>query len=262
MRRLVLMLMVGGCIWIAHCITSSPGVLSAYASYCAYPIIIVQRTLMEPVHHFFARRKTQQELDAIIDALVQEKEALLAELITLRATTSYLYEISEAVDFKARYGYQQAKLAHVLVRHISEQEHFFLVSLGSEHGIEKDMIAVYKNSLVGRVVAVYPWYSKLLLITDRTCKIAAQCSMTDAVGIHEGINVAHESNLTRVSHLANVAPGDFILSTGDGLIFPKGFALGTIASAEIDGLFYKIKVTPIFDVTALDHCYLMRKNGV
>ena len=34
------------------------------------------------------------------------------------------------------------------------------------------MIAVFKDCFLGRVVEVYPWYSKVLLITDPGCKVA------------------------------------------------------------------------------------------
>jgi rod shape-determining protein MreC len=244
----------------AYWLAASSGVLDRYASYCLYPVLLMQRSITGPINTMLSTKQTQRELEVTLNRVRLEKEALAAQLIELRAATAYLDEIQEVLEFKARYGDQDGRLAHVLMRAISPQEHFFLVGAGSEHGIEKDMIAVYKNGLVGRVTEVYPWYSKLLLITDRSCKIAAQCCTTGAVGIHEGLNDVGESALTRVSHLAAVEKGDLIVSTGDGLVFPKGFALGSIASSEADGLFHRIVIAPVFDVSTIEYCYLIRKT--
>ena len=66
------------------------------------------------------------------------------------------------------------------------------------------MIAVFKDCLVGRVVEVYPYYSKVILITDPTCKVAAICTSTNVKGIHEGMLSLTTTKLSFVNHLEEV----------------------------------------------------------
>jgi len=85
---------------------------------------------------------------------------------------------------------------------------------------------------------------------------------TRAAGIVEGINKQDELRLSYISHLSVVHEGDEVLSSGQGLIFPRGFALGTISHCEVDGLYQKVVLKPCIDVTAIDFCYLLEKESV
>ena len=135
------------------------------------------------------------------------------------------------------------------------------------------MVALYNNNIVGKVIEVYPWYCKVCLITDADCKIAASSFISlnanksirvqkGASGIHEGINNAMFTTLRYVSHLESVNVGDTILSNGEGLIFPKGFALGKITQAHKGELFYEITVQPILDLQSLQYCTLIAKEDI
>ncbi len=100
------------------------------------------------------------------------------------------------------------------------------------------MIAVYKGCLLGRVCEVYPWFSKLELITDKSCKIAAHGLLSKASGIYQGTNSESLAQLNHVSHLAMLQDNDVLISSGEGLVFPRGFGLGKIKRFHVDGLFF------------------------
>jgi len=68
--------------------------------------------------------------------------------------------------------------------------------------------------------------------------------------------------LRYVSHLEDVKMDDMLLSTGDGLIFPNGFALGKITKIEQGGLFYDIEVKPSLDFHTLRYCTLLTKDDI
>lgn len=123
------------------------------------------------------------------------------------------------------------------------------------------MVALYKNCIIGKVTEVYPCHSKIVLVTDRTCNIAAVCAQSKALGIYHGANEEWTAHLEHVSHLAIIEQGDLVLSTGEGLIFPRGFGLGRITRSTRDGLFYTISLAPLVDVRAISHCYLVQKGA-
>ncbi len=226
-----------------------------------YPILVTQRTVATPLKQFFDRRRTVEELTTMLQQLKLEHEHALQENIELNALLDYHTDIEELVDFKKRYSGQQGIIAQVLTKQFSEQAHYFLIDAGERKGIKCDMVAIYNNCLVGRVVEVYPWYSKVVLITDKSCKVAVSCAKTKSSGIYSGINDLASASVTQVSHLDQVQHDDLLLSSGEGLIFPRGFALGKIRSHHTQGLFHSIVTEPLLDMRSLHYCQIIERDG-
>jgi len=223
-----------------------------------YPALQLQKVLVDPVKNWSERRENAQELYTTIDVLQSEKQTLLAENIRLQSALAYHKDIDEFIQFNKRYA-DKGHIAQILLKHLSSREHFFLVEGGLDHGISKDMVAIYKNHLIGRVVEVYQWHSKIQLITDGTCQVAAYCTRTRAQGIHKGTYNERESMLDYVSHLERLQVDDLVVSSGEGLVFPQGFALGKIISFVTDGLYQQVKIKPVIDFRAIKYCILFTR---
>ena len=239
----------------------SPGLLERSSSYCMYPILITQRTIATPLKQFFERRRTVDELNTALKKLALEHSHVRQENIELNALLDYHAQIEELVDFKKRYANHRGIIAQVLTKQFSEQSHYFLIDAGERKGIKPDMVAIYNNCLVGRVVEVYPLYSKVVLITDKSCKVAAFCSKTKSAGIYCGTNDLVTGTLAQVSHLDMIQQDDLLLSSGEGLVFPRGFALGKIRAYHTPGLFHTIVTEPLLDMRTLHHCHLIERDG-
>ena len=239
-----------------YCISS----ISEISSSLLYPFLRLQSIFVQPVKRLFMQRKSIAELETLVATLSQEKEKLIATNIELNASLAFTHETKELIEFKKRYTFADAALSRILVKHISPQEHFMLVSGGSRGGIKTDMVAVYKNNLIGKVVQVFPFYSKVQLLSDRVCKVAAYCAGTKANGIHEGENVTASTLLNYVSHLVDIKRDDLVISSGEGLVFPQGFALGKIKEFRKGGLYYHVDIEPLVDINELKYCYLMQKS--
>lgn len=227
-----------------------------------YPVLRIQQWCIEPVQRWLHDRATIAQLRHDYDELCKEKDFLLAENCALKAENVYHHSTTELMLFKKRYQRANERIVHILARHLSCNNQFFLMNAGSYHGIEKDMIALYGNCLIGRVTHVYPWYCHVSLITDSLCKIGAVGAKTGAMGIHEGLNDTDKTIMHHVSHLENVEVGDMILSSGEGLIFPQGFSLGIIKSFTKGDLCYVIYVQPLVDFTTLRYCTLVAKSDI
>ncbi len=237
-----------------------PRIMEHLSSYIAYPALVVYRHAIDPVKIWFFQRKTMQKLTREFEKVCEERDTLLAENITLRASSGYAQDTAELITFKKQYEVSYAQVAQILVRHLSDQAHFFLIDAGATHGIQVDMVAIYKNCLVGKIIEVYPWYSKVQLITDARCKIAGYCADTNVKGIYEGINNEYKTMLQYVSHLNHVKQGDMIMSSGEGLIFPRGFALGEVTDISTDGLYHTIMAKLLIDLRSIKYCLVMAKG--
>jgi rod shape-determining protein MreC len=248
-------------VWWAHdrVMTYSFGVAEVVSSYVLYPVITFQKMVVDPIQSVMAKRRVRNRLYDDYQQLRNEHLALQADYIALLSSQNYADDVQEVVAYKKRYEQTSAVLVQVIARQLSNQSQSFIVDAGSNAGIEIDMVAVYKNCLIGRVVEVYPQYSKLIAITDVSCLVAGMCSQTKACGLYHGDNNLASATFSHVSHLAPIKVGDMVLSSGQGLIFPRGFGLGVIRSCKKEGLFYAITLDPLVDLMSINYCYLMKK---
>lgn len=240
---------------------AAPTLMQVVGSYAVYPVLLVQHMCVEPLKQLFAHKRERLVLEDLVTHLQAEKEELNAKIIQMEASLDYTQETQELVAFKKRYACSSALLTQILMKHLSPQAHYMFVDAGSLKGVHKDMVAVYQTMLLGRVTDVYPNYSKITLITDHSCKVACYCAQTKASGIHGGLNQAGTTQLHHVSHLATLQEGDSVLSSGEGLIFPRGFGLGRVKAFQVNGLLYDVTVEPFCDVATLQHCYLLQKGS-
>jgi len=227
--------------------------LPRVSSYVAYPVLQGYRLAVSPIKQWADRSNSVWQMRSKLHEQTYELADLRAQNIYLRASMAYMQGIDELRAFKKKYN-KAGKIARVLARDFSEQTHFFYIDLGAQDQIEKDMIVTYKNNLIGKISDVYPWYSKICLVTDRHCKVAAYCAVTKAKGIHEGANLYGATSLCHVSHLDAVKQGELVLSSGEGLLFPEGLALGRIGSCQSVGLQKNITVKPLCDLKDIAYC--------
>lgn len=238
----------------------SMGILDIFSSSIIYPFLKIQHAVVSPVKNYFDRKKTIQELEVIVNDLRAQKEELLANTIKLASSFQFIQETQELSEFSSRYQSSYKRLAYIMLRQCSDQAQWYLIDLGSVHGVKVDMVAVYKNCLVGRITEVHPYYSKITLITDSSCKVAALCPTTQAQGIYEGMNDYEVASLNYVSHLQSLHKNDLVISSGEGTVFPRGFGLGTIKYFDVDQVVYTVRLAPLIDVRSLTYCYIIQKG--
>lgn len=229
-------------------------------SYAVYPLVVIEQACIDPIKNYYTKHRLMSQVIDLYTALVQDNNILRAENNKLTALVAQARCFDELLEFKQRYRSCILIPAHIILKHIDEDQHFFLIDKGSKHGIKPDMVVVYKNALMGRIIEVNPWFSKVLAITDRRCKIPALCCTSNIPAIHEG-RQENLTQLTLVSHLEQPITGDLIISRGEGLIYPKGFALGRIIACEKNGLHYTIVVQPEIDLLAVETCYITHRES-
>jgi rod shape-determining protein MreC len=246
---------------VVLCTESAQSMLTSCIScLLVYPILRLQNLVVAPITAWHARTTNAHVLMTHLDIMQEENEQLKADVIRLQGLVDYSQEIHELASFAQQYDVQ-GPVVQILMKQLTSQGHFFWIDRGAHDGIAKDMVAVYKNHLVGRVVDVYPWYSKVQLVTDSGCKVAGYCAGTQVHGIHKGCNIDCNTVLTYVSHLEQLIVGDMVLSSGEGLIFPRGFLLGRIVSSKTDGLYQQVQLKTDVDMHALTHCMVLTKGN-
>ncbi len=234
--------------------------LDSCVSLLAYPFLLMQHTISPFIYNKLSQGLAPNELTEKYTRLLHEREELIKQAIEFATLQDRLQGVQELQDFKKRYSTSFYVMSDVILRNFSPQEHFFLVDAGSNRSIEKDMVAVYKNCLIGRVTQVYPYYSRITLITDPRCKISAFCPRTHFQGIHQG---SARLNLTQVTAAGDneLKKGDLIVSSGEGLVFPKGFGLGKVCEIERENFNYIVTLNPLIDLQKIPYCLLVAKGA-
>lgn len=235
----------------------SPGQLEQVFSVAAYPFIVGYNFIAVPFVNIQSLLRGSNQLIEDVNLLRKENEQLKAEIITLKSTEVFLEDTQELREFKNRYEVETMFLAHIIFKQF-DREHFFLIDAGSQKNIQKNTAVVYRNCLIGKITEVYPLYSKVILITDPSCQVASYCTKTKAVGIYHGIKKLDEAALSHVDHIAHLEVGDQVVSSGEGLVFPRGFGIAQIVSFEDTGVHYAVTVKPLIDLTKLSYCYVLR----
>ncbi|MCK4651085.1 rod shape-determining protein MreC [Candidatus Babeliales bacterium] len=236
--------------------------LENFAGNLIYPVIFVSSNIKCFANHFFQKRKNYKELEKKYKILKTEKEKLLKQNIKLKASLHYNSLTKDILDFQKRYDLKTAMLSKILVKNFTSQEHYFLINKGSKDGIQKNMLGIYKFQIVGKIVDVFRWYSKMVLITDKNCKVAAFTNKTNAQGIVIGQNIKNQLKMDYVNHLSSMEKDDFVISSGHGLIFPEGFCLGKIKDYKTEGVYHKITVEPLVDFSTLKFCLLINQEKI
>lgn len=235
----------------------------AFGSWCCSLGVQTQQAVLYPFHRWCMYGASITSLHERIDRLQKERDSLWEELVKREGLVTYGSDTNDIRSYAERYTYNgDLILAQCVLKEFTQKQHTIIVDKGSRHGVTPSMVAVYKNMLLGRVDEVQPWHSTVRLITDRLCKISAYCVKSRAQGIVEGTNDPALLNLSYISHLSSVEVGEEVLSSGQGLIFPRGFALGVISSCVTDGLYQKIILKPCLDPHMIDFCYLLEKGSL
>jgi rod shape-determining protein MreC len=105
------------------------------------------------------------------------------------------------------------------------------IDRGSTSGIEKGMAVVTPDGIVGKIIAVYPLASQVLLVTDPTFSVGVESQKSH---IHGALNCKSGSQCT-VDYIQNeekVDLGEWFFTSGEDRVFPKGFPVGVVASAR------------------------------
>lgn len=104
------------------------------------------------------------------------------------------------------------------------------IDRGSTSGIEKGMAVVTPEGIVGKVVAVYPLVSQVLLVTDPTFKVGVESQKGHVHGVLDCGRGA--CAVEQIQNEEKVDTGEWFFTSGEDRIFPRGFPVGTVVSAQ------------------------------
>lgn len=127
-----------------------------------------------------------------------------------------------------------------------------VVTAGRRDGVRKGQGALAGAGMVGRVIEVGEWSSRVLLITDINARVPVVLESSRARALLAGDN-SDQPKLIYLPPDAAPTVGERVVTSGHGGIFPPGIPVGVVASVGERG----VKVQPIADLSRLEHLRLV-----
>lgn len=128
------------------------------------------------------------------------------------------------------------------------------IDRGSADGVRANMAVLAARGIVGRVMGEPAAHAaRVQLIIDRDAAAGAIVERSRAGGMIAGVEVDPPLKMEFVSNLADVKPGDLVVTSGVDGIYPKGYAIGQVETVERStGLYLTISVRPTVDFSSLE----------
>ncbi|HEY6390434.1 MAG TPA: rod shape-determining protein MreC [Bryobacteraceae bacterium] len=117
------------------------------------------------------------------------------------------------------------------------------VDRGSASGVESGMAVVTPDGIVGKVVDAYPTASFVMLITDGNFAAGVVSEKNHVRGTLKGVGHS-QCQVEYVQNEEKVDVGEWLYTSGDDRIFPKGFPVGQVSVVRAGKTFKEIYVTP------------------
>lgn len=231
--------------------------LKEVTSYVSYPFVYAGSWVVQKREERLVANKSHESIAHELQDATLKIAQLESRVHELEQAESLYGDIQELVDFRKRFGTVYSVVAPVARRDLSVARQHFIVDSGSTSGVKVGMVALAGHRLLGRVTEVYPLYSIVALITDPSISVAAIGATSKTTGVVRGTGNKHQVQLAYVDHLSPLAVGEQIVSSGEGLLFPRGFLIGTLASDEIAGIYHKAYVDLAVDLSRITQVLLI-----
>lgn len=208
------------------------------------------------------------------NALEAERDALMAEVIRLRALeTEYWEAVNENEELRklnnlrAKHRDFDLEPCSVISYDGTGYQSAFTINRGEISGIEVGDPVVVEAGLVGFVTQVGPNYANVVTLLHQKSTAGAMVSRTREVAVAGGDFQLSEKGQLKLSYLSNdakVAVGDWVESTGTGGNFPKGLLVGKVLAVELEqhgGSSYAV-LEPVVDLQNLTGVFVVKSFNI
>jgi len=179
-----------------------------------------------------------------MDALVSENESLRDEIAKLEseladadATKNENARLREYLGVKKTYPDFELLDALIVGREGDNTTTFLTLDRGSGDGVEVGMPIIVKRGVVGSVCEVGRDWCRVRVITESSASVGAYIDRSGEIGIVSGditLGLSNSCSLKYLNENADVEVGDFIYTSGQGSVYPRGLLIGRVSEVGID----------------------------
>jgi len=164
-------------------------------------------------------------------ALEQENQKLQIQLLQAKEWEAENARLRKLLGWKQQSPWRVLP-ARILYRDTAEWWHVVWIDRGKRDGIRPNLPVIVPEGLVGRIAQVGPVSSKVVLVGSPQCKVAALIQESGEQGVivtpPGGMLDYRLVTLTYLPRSVTLEPGQLVVTSGLGGIFPPGIPIGRI----------------------------------
>jgi len=132
----------------------------------------------------------------------------------------------------------------------------YILSKGKKQGVDKEMVAIGYYGLIGKIREAGTHTSILQTLFDFNSSIGAIDQRSRVFGVLRwkgGDFLFFEG----VPSEGDVLPGDTIITSGMGMVYPKGIRIGEVVEIERKDVEIRVKVKPFENMRGLEEVFIL-----
>jgi rod shape-determining protein MreC len=170
---------------------------------------------------------SRTELIAENEKLKTEALLLQGRLQKLAALTEQNVRLRELLNSSTLVN-EKVEVAELIGMDPNPFTHRILINKGERDGVFLGQPVLDARGLMGQVVELMPYTSRVLLLTDSTHSIPVQVNRNGLRAIASGTGNPERLELRHVADTADIKEGDLLVSSGLGQRFPAGYPVATV----------------------------------
>jgi rod shape-determining protein MreC len=188
---------------------------------------------------------------------LEEAQSQRAGLMELKVENRHLTDLLELKDALL----MNAVAADVIGGDATGLSRTLILSEGTTDRLKRNMAVISTAGVVGKLVAISPDASRVLLINDHNSAVDTFDQRSRARGIIAGV-VDDGLVMKYVDRTEDVKAGDVVITSGMDGIFPRGLLVGEVVkvSQEGPGLFLNVQVKPAVDFRKLEQVLVLTQQ--
>ncbi len=225
---------------------------------------VSEGTLTVLYYPFF---KVQHSIDELI-GVKKDNDDLRAKLADAVTRVSMLEEaarenirLRSILGFEPPTGYTLLPAEVIAVSGVKIPTSAVL-NRGYKDGVVTGLPIINEEGLIGKVISVTDYYSTVQLLTDPANRVAVRVAESREMGIAKYV-MSRGLIVDNIPVRGDVKPGDQILTSGLGGLYPPGLKVGTVIAvdhSETDP-FSQVRLAPAADFNSLDELFVLRVKG-
>jgi rod shape-determining protein MreC len=226
-----------------------------------FPLFSLAGSVENTAGHATERLATRGSLLQQVAQLQRENQQLRFQLSQLQDAWRENTRLKQALGWQPIMPWQ-LKPGRVIGQDPANWWRMIHIDLGSRDGLRANQPVLTPEGLVGKVTEVGFARSQVVLAGDPACRFSAQVQETRDKGIiaPDEKSFSHLLvNFTFVPTTATLKPGQLIVTSGDGGVFPKGVPVGQIVDVQTNesGPYLEARVRLLANLNQLEEIWVM-----
>ena len=190
------------------------------------------------------------------EELHHDNDVLRQQVRAFSETGRENLRLLQLLNLKEHTAYRNV-MARVIGRDASNWWKSIQIDRGINDGIRNDMPVLNADGLVGKTISVTRGEARVLLLVDPNCKVSALLQDSREPGVVSGVESSFRPRcvMTYVNRDAKIKPGETVIASGLGGIFPKGIPIGTVTRTQLNkqtGMYQDVDIAPAADFQRLE----------